>query len=69
ILGQASLAYLGLADFTANSWGIMLQNIQNNGYVFQAPWWLIPPGIALTFTAAAFYFVGFSMEDVTNPQR
>lgn len=69
ILGQASLAYLGLADFTANSWGIMLQNIQNNGYVFQAPWWLIPPGIALTLTAAAFYFVGFSMEDVTNPQR
>lgn len=69
ILGQASLAYLGLADFTANSWGIMLQSIQNNGYVFQAPWWLIPPGVALTFTAAAFYFVGFSMEDVTNPQR
>ncbi|MFB6244247.1 MAG: ABC transporter permease [Halobaculum sp.] len=69
ILGQASLAYLGLADFTAQSWGIMLQNIQNNGYVFQAPWWLIPPGVALTLTAAAFYFVGFSMEDVTNPQR
>ncbi|MFB6194170.1 MAG: ABC transporter permease [Halobaculum sp.] len=69
ILGQASLAYLGLADFTANSWGLMLQNIQANGYVFQAWWWLLPPGIAITLTAAAFYFLGYSMEDVTNPQR
>ncbi|QLG26433.1 ABC transporter permease [Halorarum halophilum] len=69
ILAQAALAYLGLADFTANSWGIMLQNIQAGGYVFQAWWWLIPPGLAITLIAAAFYFIGFSMEDVTNPQR
>ena len=69
ILGQASLAYLGLADFTKNSWGLMLQNIQAQGYVFDAWWWLIPPGLAITFTAAAFYFLGYSMEDVTNPQR
>jgi peptide/nickel transport system permease protein len=69
ILAQASLAYLGLADFTANSWGLMLQNIQSNGYVFTAWWWLIPPGVCIMLIAAAFYFVGFSMEDVTNPQE
>ncbi|ESP89398.1 ABC transporter permease [Candidatus Halobonum tyrrellensis] len=69
ILAQASLAYLGLADFTSLSWGIMLRNIQNSGYVFQAWWWLIPPGLALMLLAAAFYFIGFSMEDVTNPQQ
>jgi peptide/nickel transport system permease protein len=69
IITQASLAYLGLADFTALSWGIMLQNIQTAGYVYTAPWWLIPPGLMITFVAAAFYFIGFSMEDVTNPQR
>lgn len=69
ILTQASLAYLGLADFTANSWGLMLQNIQSKGYIFEAFWWLIPPGIAITLVAAAFYFIGFSMEDVANPQR
>lgn len=69
ILAQASLAYLGLADFTANSWGIMLENIQAQGYIYSAPWWLIPPGIAITAIAAAFYFIGFSMEDVTNPQK
>ena len=69
IIAQAALAYLGLADFTANSWGIMLQNIKAQGYVFDAWWWLIPPGLAITLLAAAFYFIGFSMEDVTNPQR
>lgn len=69
VIAQASLAYLGLADFTANSWGLMLQNIKSYGYVFEAPWWLIPPGVALMLLAAAFYFIGFSVEDVTNPQR
>ncbi|WP_276300718.1 ABC transporter permease [Halorussus lipolyticus] len=69
IIAQASLAYLGLADFTANSWGLMLQNIKSNGYVFEAWWWLIPPGVCIMLLAAAFYFVGFSMEDVTNPQE
>lgn len=69
ILAQASLAYLGLADFTAISWGLMLQNIKNANYVFSAWWWLIPPGICLTLIAVAFYYIGFSMEDVTNPQE
>jgi len=69
ILAEASLAYLGLSDFTAYSWGIMLQQIQGRGFVFDAWWWLLPPGIAITAIAAAFYFIGFSMEDVANPQR
>ncbi len=68
ILAQASLAYLGLADFTTVSWGMMIQNIQSQGYVFEAWWWLIPPGLAIAAIAAAFYFIGYSMEDVTNPQ-
>jgi peptide/nickel transport system permease protein len=69
IITQASLAYLGLADFTTNSWGLMLLNVRKAGEIFTAWWWLIPPGLAIAFVAAAFYFIGFSMEDVTNPQR
>ena len=68
VIAQASLAYLGLANFTANSWGLMLQNIKASGYVFEAWWWLLPPGIMLMLLAAAFYFIGFSVEDVVNPQ-
>ncbi|WP_266076552.1 ABC transporter permease [Haladaptatus caseinilyticus] len=69
ILAQASLAYLGLAEFDSVSWGMMIENVKANGHVFDAPWWLIPPGLAITSIAAAFYFIGFSVEDVANPQE
>jgi peptide/nickel transport system permease protein len=67
IIAQASLAYLGLADFTANSWGLMLQNIQSTNYIFDAWWWLIPPGLCIALVAASFYFIGYSLEDVMTP--
>ncbi|WP_435153285.1 ABC transporter permease [Haladaptatus sp. DFWS20] len=69
ILVQASLAYLGLAEFTNISWGIMIETIKAKNYVFDAWWWLLPPGLAITSIAAAFYFIGFSVEDVANPQE
>lgn len=68
ILTQASLAFLGLADIGNLSWGTMLQFVQVTQHVFDAPWWMIPPGIMITLISAAFYFVGYSLEDVTNPQ-
>ncbi len=69
ILAQASLAYLGLAPFDTNSWGMMIENVKATNHIFDAPWWLIPPGLAITSIAAAFYFIGFSVEDLANPQE
>lgn len=68
ILTQANLAFIGLSDFTNASWGLMLQWIQVTGNIYNAPWWLIPPGVMITLLAASFYFVGYSLEDVMNPQ-
>lgn len=67
ILIHANLAFLGLSDFDAVSWGTMLQWLQVEGYVYTAPWWLIPPGLMIALLAASFYFVGYSLEDVMNP--
>lgn len=67
ILTQASLAFLGLSDFTNVSWGTMLQWIQVEGYIYTAPWWLIPPGVMIALVSASFYFIGYSLEDVMNP--
>lgn len=67
ILIQASVAFLGFSDFTNMSWGVMLQWIQVEGYVYTAWWWLIPPGLMIALLAASFYFVGYSLEDVMNP--
>lgn len=67
VITQASLAFLGLSDFTSVSWGVMLQWVQVSGNVYSAPWWMIPPGVMITLLAATFYFIGYSLEDVTNP--
>ena len=67
VLTQAALAFLGLADFTNVSWGTMLQFIQVTNNIYNAPWWLIPPGLMITALSASFYFVGYSLEDVLNP--
>jgi peptide/nickel transport system permease protein len=67
ILTQANLAFLGLADPTNLTWGTMLQYVRISNHVFDAPWWMIPPGIMIMLISAAFYFVGYSLEDVTNP--
>jgi peptide/nickel transport system permease protein len=46
----------------------MIESVKSQGFIFTAPWWLLPPGLAITSIAAAFYFIGFSIEDVVNPQ-
>ncbi|GGN17996.1 ABC transporter permease [Halarchaeum nitratireducens] len=66
ILAHATLAYLGLADVTTASWGVLLQQVQATGHVFDAPWWLLPPGLAIASLVAAFYYVGHAVEDVTG---
>lgn len=66
ILAHATLAYLGLADVTTASWGVMLQQVQATGYVFTAPWWLLPPGLAIACLVAAFYYVGHAVEEATR---
>jgi peptide/nickel transport system permease protein len=45
----------------------MLNWIQQTGNVYNALWWLIPPGIMITLLSASFYFVGYSLEDVMSP--
>jgi len=69
VLVQANLAFLGLADAGAVSWGTMLQAVRAAGDVATAPWWLLPPGICITLLAASFYLVGYGLEDALNPQR
>ena len=49
------------------SWGVMLQWVKVTNHVYDAWWWMIPPGLMITLIAASFYFVGYSLEDVTNP--
>lgn len=68
ILAHATLAFLGYADPSALAWGTELQWVQVTGNQYLAWWWMVPAGTLIVLVAAAFYFVGYSLENVTNPE-
>ncbi|MEM0098391.1 MAG: ABC transporter permease [Thermoplasmata archaeon] len=68
IITEAALAFLGMGDPHAVTWGMMLQYLWTTGHVLDAPWWLLPPGIAITLLSLAFYLVGRAFDEVINPR-
>lgn len=68
IVTEAILAFLGFGDPTQITWGMMLQYLQISGHSLDAPWWLLPPGIAITLLSLAFYLIGRAFDEVVNPR-
>ncbi len=68
IITEAILAFLGMGDPTATTWGMMLQFLQISGNTLTAPWWLLPPGLAITLLSLAFYLIGRAFDEVVNPR-
>ncbi len=67
ILSEAALSFLGLGDVNTASWGQMLNAIQA-GNVLGAWWWLVPPGLGITFISLSFYLIGRAFEQIVNPR-
>jgi peptide/nickel transport system permease protein len=68
IVIEAALAFLGFGDPTTVSWGMMLQWVWKTGYMFKAPYWLLPPGICISLITLSFYMIGRAMEQVLDPR-
>lgn len=68
IIIEAALAFLGFGDPGTVSWGMMLQWVWKTGHMFQAPYWLLPPGICISLITLAFYMTGRAMDDVLDPR-
>jgi peptide/nickel transport system permease protein len=67
ILAEAGLSYLGLGTQPPiASWGKMLQEAQ--GFMGQAPWMAIFPGIAIALTVLAFNMLGDGLRDLLDPR-
>jgi peptide/nickel transport system permease protein len=50
VLGEATLAFLGLGDPAVSSWGTMLGWAFNDPLLFSRPtwpWWVLPPALAI----------------------
>ncbi len=65
ILLEAGLNFLGLGDPAVASWGRLLQSAQ--GYMRDAWWLAVFPGVALTGTVLALYLVAEGLHVLSAP--
>lgn len=68
IVIEAALAFLGFGDPGTVSWGMMLQWVWKTGHMFQAPYWLFPPGLCISLITLSFYLLGRAMDEVLDPR-
>ncbi len=69
VFTETTLAFIGLGDPTAPSWGQILNNAQTAGAPGLGAWWYIaPPAIAVVLVVLAFTLVGNALDDVLNPK-
>jgi len=68
ILVEAALSFLGFGDPSQVSWGMMLQWVWKSGHMFQAPYWMLPPGICISLLTLSFYMLGRAMDEVLDPR-
>jgi peptide/nickel transport system permease protein len=64
ILIESSLAFLGIGDPSAPSWGALL----NTGRIEQQLWLILVPGFAIFFVVSVFNLVGEGLRDALDPQ-
>lgn len=63
---EASLSYLGLGTQPPEpSWGLMLKDAR--GYLNNAPWLAIYPGLAIALTVFSFNVIGDTLSEHLNP--
>lgn len=69
ILTEAALSFLGFGDPYVATWGRMLYRAQTEGAFPALAWWyIIPPGLAITFLCVAFVFIGHALDQIVNPR-
>ena len=46
----------------------MLSQVLTFGGALSAWWWLIPPGLSITFLSLGFYLMGRGFDEIINPR-
>jgi ABC-type dipeptide/oligopeptide/nickel transport system permease subunit len=68
---EAGLAFLGLGDPTAKSWGLMMRfslNLPGLLLTDRWLWWLVPPGLCITALILALTYLGMGLEVRLQPR-
>ena len=69
ILTETTLAFIGLGDPFAPSWGQVLGGAQDAGAPgLGAWWWYVSPGVCIVLVVLAFTLIGGALDDLLNPK-
>ena len=67
VLMEASISFLGFGSPDMWSWGRIMHNVYNVGAIRRAWWWVAPPGIMIMLLVMSVFFIGRTLEKLTNP--
>ncbi|MQT15490.1 ABC transporter permease [Segnochrobactrum spirostomi] len=69
IFNETALAFLGLSDSTAITWGTILEHAFNRAAASAGAWWaVVPAGLAVGGIVMGCYMLGRAIEDSLNPR-
>jgi peptide/nickel transport system permease protein len=69
VFTETTLAFIGLGDPFAPSWGEILNSAQTSGAPGLGAWWYIaPPATCVVLVVLAFTLVGNALDDILNPK-
>jgi peptide/nickel transport system permease protein len=69
ILTETLLAFVGLGDPFAPSWGQILNSAESQGAPTLGAWWyIVPPATCIVLVVLSFTLVGGALDSVLNPR-
>ncbi|MEP6842456.1 MAG: ABC transporter permease [Pseudolysinimonas sp.] len=69
IFNETALAFLGLSDPTAITWGTIMEHAFDRDAISTGAWWaIVPAGVCVALLILGCYLVGNSIEDALNPR-
>jgi peptide/nickel transport system permease protein len=69
ILTETTLAFVGLGDPFAPSWGQILNSAETQGAPTLGAWWyILPPATCIVLVVLSFTLVGGALDSVLNPR-
>jgi len=68
-LTLSAINFFNLAGAELPTWGNILAYADEFGALTSGYWWwVVPPGLLITFVAVTFIFVAMGLEPVVNPR-
>ncbi|TDP89822.1 peptide/nickel transport system permease protein [Leucobacter luti] len=69
IFNETALAFLGLSDPNAITWGTIMERAFSRAAISTGAWWaIVPAGIAVALLILGCYLLGRAIEDALNPR-